>query len=641
MMFLLFGVLIVVVGSLMMMFNGLTWSPFFLPLDVFLFVALYLLIILTILNFFFRDLEVRYNVRNSQKYLMARNSQRTALAIIIICTFLAVIVAFPMTATTANKILSKEGVETVSSDDGQFSLLFENQDRLGLFESSWVEVNVISGVVTFEICEKGDFQRNGTCDAPEHLVLGLVGNARYVLPKSGYRELVMVITNTGLGPSTFTYHIETNPSPMFVGSQPLTICLIFIISNSIWIAYLQPTRKRYASSSIYSEEYVAEAKAGTEAPIERAPVVAVPVGRVAPKAKKKVLLPQPVVEKEEPPPPPPLPAKAHPLPKGSFLNELIALLKTEGGKEQTEGFLRTLMEFEPMNKEALFHLGDMLQEEGRYESALNQYNRITKIDQRDEDAWVKRGDVLLSLGRDFEAVQSYREVLKINASNPEAIERIRRMRRENQSFMARAIDRSSRSDFEGAIELYDKILSRDPENIQALLGKGTMYRRLEKWPASLESLNKVLELDPDNMAALHNKAEVFENAMKWEEALSCYDEIIRRSPDSHLDWLRRGDVLFELDRTEEALESYRKAEGIKPDSERVKKRIRLLTAPSKEEIIQKFTKLPGIGKAKAVALFEAGYESIEDIREAGEEDIAKVKGISKAMAKKMKEHLED
>ncbi|UCD91693.1 MAG: hypothetical protein JSV43_05440 [Methanobacteriota archaeon] len=58
-MFLLFGVFIIVVGAVMMIVGGASLSPFFLPLDIFVPVTLYLLIVLSILNFFFRDLEVR------------------------------------------------------------------------------------------------------------------------------------------------------------------------------------------------------------------------------------------------------------------------------------------------------------------------------------------------------------------------------------------------------------------------------------------------------------------------------------------------------------------------------------------------------------------------------------------------------
>ncbi|MFQ5885034.1 MAG: tetratricopeptide repeat protein, partial [Thermoplasmata archaeon] len=562
-MFLLFGILIIVVGALMMILNGASLSPFYLPLDVFLVVTLYLLIVLSVLNFFFRDLEVRYNVRDSQKYLMAKNSQRTALVIVIICVFFGIIVATPFTEVSANKILSKNGSETLDQvQTTEFTLSFENQDRLALFKSDWVELELESGAVDFLLCEEDDYKVDDVCNNP--LVQGSLGAMggprRFPIPKSGYQQVVLVVTNTGASSSSFNYHVETNPSPAFVGLQPLIICLVFITINSLWIGYLQPVKKRFATSSIYSEDYLVEAPAEAETARAEAPVAAIPQEEVRPTPRRVPASPPTTAEPI--PPPPPLPGRAHPMPKGAFLRELMILLNAEVDRKQTEDFLRALIELEPMNKDALFHLGNMYHEDGKHDLAFNQYDRITKIDKRNEEAWVKRGDVLLSLNKDFDAIQSFREALSLNPENPEAVEWIRRIRRENQGFMAKAIDRSAKHDFKGAIELYDLILSRDPDNVQALLGKGTMYRRLEKWPASLESLNRVLELEPDNLAGLHNKAEVFESAMRWEEALSCYDRITEISPGNYLDWVRRGDVLFELDDSDGALESYKKAEEL-------------------------------------------------------------------------------
>ncbi len=640
-MFLLFGIFIIVVGALMMALGGASLSPFFLPLDVFVVVTLYLLIVLSVLNFFFRDLEVRYNVRDSQKYLMAKNSQRTALVIIIICVFLGIIVASPFMEVSANKILSKNGSPTLDQTAGnrQFTLSFENQDRLALFKSDWVELELESGAVDFLLCEEDDYKVDSVCD--NLIVQGSLdtgGPIRFDITHSGYKQYVLVVTNTGASSSSFLYHIETNVSPAFVGLQPLIVCLIFIAINSVWIGYLQPVRKRYATSSIYSEDYLVEAPAEAETARAKAPVATIPHEEVRPTPRRVPASPPTAAEPI--PPPPPLPGRAHPMPKGAFLRELVILLNAEADIKQTEDFLRALIELEPMNKDALFHLGNMYHEDGKHDLAFNQYDRITKIDRRNEEAWVRRGDVLLSLNKDFDAIQSFREALSLNPENPDATEWIRRIRRENQGFMAKAIDRSAKHDFKGAIELYDLILSRDPDNVQALLGKGTMYRRLERWPASLESLNRVLEQEPDNLAALHNKAQVFESAMRWDEALSCYDRIVEISPGNYLDWVRKGDVLFELDDSDGALESYKKADELRPESERVKRRIKLLVAPAMDEVVKEFTELPGIGKSKAIVLFEAGFQSIEDLKGASVRKISKTKGVSKKMAKKIKEHLE-
>jgi tetratricopeptide (TPR) repeat protein len=642
MMFLFFGILIVVIGIVMMMLNGLSLDPFFLPLDVFLLVTLYLLIIVTGLNFFFRNLEIRHNTRNSQKFLMARNSQRTGIAIIIICVFVAVLVVAPFTTNSANKILSLEGRDSISTPGETTVKYFENQDRLGLFKSEWVEVQLTVGNVVFEICEKEDFEDNSFCDDPmaNRQLSVAAPSARFGVPEEGYVQLALVVTNELSGLSSFDFRVERNPAPIFVGLQPLIICVVFIVMNAIWAMYLRPIKGEYSTSSVYSDDYIvptiAESAPRAEMTTEAKEAFFEPA---RPTIKRAKTAPPPPVPEADALPPPPLPGRAHPLPKGAFLDELMLALSSEGDGKEVVGFLKALIELDPVSKDALFHLGEVYEQDGNYQFAYNEYNRITRIDPKDDKAWVKRGEVLMPLKKELDAVDSFRHALELNTENPAAAEWLRSIKRENQKLMARAIDRSTNRDFRGAIELYDRILARDPDNVQALLGKGTMYRRLEKWPASLEALNKVLELEPENIAAVRNKVEVFENVMSWDEALECYDEIIDRSPENYLDWVRRGDVLFELGRSDDAVESYRKAEELNPDSERVKKRIRLLVAPEMDETVKEFTKLPGIGKSKAIALFEAGFESIEDLEKTGVKKLSKVKGISKGLAKKLKQHL--
>ncbi|HDM25136.1 MAG TPA: 50S ribosomal protein L32e, partial [Thermoplasmatales archaeon] len=49
----------------------------------------------------------------------------------------------------------------------------------------------------------------------------------------------------------------------------------------------------------------------------------------------------------------------------------------------------------------------------------------------------------------------------------------------------------------------------------------------------------------------------------------------------------------------------------------------------KEEFIKKLTSIEGIGRAKALQIYENNFDSIEKIKKASIEDLAKIKGISK------------
>ncbi len=58
-------------------------------------------------------------------------------------------------------------------------------------------------------------------------------------------------------------------------------------------------------------------------------------------------------------------------------------------------------------------------------------------------------------------------------------------------------------------------------------------------------------------------------------------------------------------------------------------------------IIASFGDIPGIGPSKAQALFDSGYTSVEEIKALSAEDLAKVEGISEALAKSVHEALNE
>jgi len=59
--------------------------------------------------------------------------------------------------------------------------------------------------------------------------------------------------------------------------------------------------------------------------------------------------------------------------------------------------------------------------------------------------------------------------------------------------------------FPQAIEWYDKALSIDKDNVEALSKKGNALSSMYNFPEALESENKALSIDPNSVIALSNK----------------------------------------------------------------------------------------------------------------------------------------
>jgi large subunit ribosomal protein L32e len=60
---------------------------------------------------------------------------------------------------------------------------------------------------------------------------------------------------------------------------------------------------------------------------------------------------------------------------------------------------------------------------------------------------------------------------------------------------------------------------------------------------------------------------------------------------------------------------------------------------TKEDIIKEFTALKGVGKAKAELLYDNGFDSLDKLKKASIEDLAKVKGVNDKFAKEIKDQL--
>lgn len=58
----------------------------------------------------------------------------------------------------------------------------------------------------------------------------------------------------------------------------------------------------------------------------------------------------------------------------------------------------------------------------------------------------------------------------------------------------------------------------------------------------------------------------------------------------------------------------------------------------KDDIITEFTKIKGVGKAKADALYKNGFDSVEKLKKAKIEDLIKIDGITEGVAKNIKNH---
>jgi tetratricopeptide (TPR) repeat protein len=116
-----------------------------------------------------------------------------------------------------------------------------------------------------------------------------------------------------------------------------------------------------------------------------------------------------------------------------------------------------------------------------------------------------------------------------------------------------------------AQNIYEKILSIQEDNFDALQLLGALFAQVKKYPQAVESLSKALIINPNHAGCYSNLGFSFQKLKRLEEALSSYDKAISLQADYAEAYSNRGLVLQELQRLEEALSSYDKAISLQAD----------------------------------------------------------------------------
>jgi|GEM_PF-1617239 tetratricopeptide (TPR) repeat protein len=117
--------------------------------------------------------------------------------------------------------------------------------------------------------------------------------------------------------------------------------------------------------------------------------------------------------------------------------------------------------------------------------------------------------------------------------------------------------------YDEAANSFKKALEIEPNNIEALKGRGLSLHMLKKYSEALEIFNKALEIDPDNDVLLYNRGSALCELGRYEEALKDLERALEIRENAG-PWFGKAAILFNMKRYEEALECIEKALQLDP-----------------------------------------------------------------------------
>ncbi|MEK0340056.1 MAG: tetratricopeptide repeat protein, partial [Nitrosopumilus sp.] len=93
---------------------------------------------------------------------------------------------------------------------------------------------------------------------------------------------------------------------------------------------------------------------------------------------------------------------------------------------------------------------------------------------------------------------------------------------EIDKMLAEAFECVEVENYSDALKLYNSVLKKDHNNINALVDKGATLQNMGRLKLAIRSYDKALAISPDNLDALLNKGATLHSDQKYQKAISCY-----------------------------------------------------------------------------------------------------------------------
>ncbi|WP_051470103.1 tetratricopeptide repeat protein [Fischerella sp. PCC 9605] len=194
----------------------------------------------------------------------------------------------------------------------------------------------------------------------------------------------------------------------------------------------------------------------------------------------------------------------------------------------------------------------VLEQLGRWEEALINYNKAIELKPDDAWFWNQRGWLLEKLERDEEALINYNKLIELKPDDVWYWKKCGQL-----------LEKLERD--EEALINYNKAIELMPDNAWVWNQRGWLLEKLKRDEEALINYNKAIELKPDDAWFWSQRGLLLKKLKRDEEALINYNKAIELKPDDAWFWSQRGLLLKKLKRDEEALINYNKAIELKPD----------------------------------------------------------------------------
>ncbi len=160
----------------------------------------------------------------------------------------------------------------------------------------------------------------------------------------------------------------------------------------------------------------------------------------------------------------------------------------------------------------------------------------------------------------WETISSDGELIKVSGVQ----EKITNVVFDMEDIVNEGVEKFSEGKFNDALIVFDLVLQRDPNNVNALNNKGNTLVNLAKYDEAFVYLKRVLTINPNFVPALINAGNVLLFQHKYQDSLNYYDRALALKSDEVVALNNKAKALIALGKREQALPYINKAIELNP-----------------------------------------------------------------------------
>ena len=208
------------------------------------------------------------------------------------------------------------------------------------------------------------------------------------------------------------------------------------------------------------------------------------------------------------------------------------------------------LQFVP-DPQILIELGELYIDTGRFEDARGIFQKLIDADPVEGYGYLGLGIVNEALGDTTEAVENYKKAISLDPRLParEQLSRIHILREQ----------------WDEAIRVCQEAVQYDSTDLVSWLTIGEIYHQQGDTVAAIQTYQKINTRFPEEWRAHLNLGRIYQDQQHYDKAFDEFKTITQLSPETFLGWLFSGVTLIQMESMEASLPFLRKALELVPE----------------------------------------------------------------------------